>query len=252
LHATNRGSSAGDNFACNTCNEGKLWRRETVSDLPIRHHDIACNTLPCSFTWKGLLTQYKAPDRRDLVVEGTGRHVVLLCVPVDSARPRGLGARADGFYQGPAYTVGDVDRFARSRKTLHTGKMPRTTSVALSAGKNVAEATGSIQPRGHRLDRAQRLRWDAQGGTSQKRHPRVPSPPGGQRPSEDWPWQPACGLTEPSPYLHTRHSLSAPWLRLQGCRTPDASPSYAENIQRRHHGPRRQRRGWVPSGTGGV
>ena len=32
---------------------------ETVCDLPIRHHDIACNTLPCSFTWKGLLTHGK-------------------------------------------------------------------------------------------------------------------------------------------------------------------------------------------------
>jgi hypothetical protein len=46
----------------------------------------------------------EARERRDLVVKGTSRRIALLCMPVDSARSRGLGACADTFYQGPAYT----------------------------------------------------------------------------------------------------------------------------------------------------
>ena len=65
MHATNGGSNVGGDFACNTCSEGELRPRETVCAPPIRHHDIACNTLPCSFTWKGLLTH---DDRKSAIV----------------------------------------------------------------------------------------------------------------------------------------------------------------------------------------
>jgi len=57
LHAINRGSNAGDHIACNTsdarcASAGKA----TASNQTL---DIACNTLACTFTRMGLLTQHE-------------------------------------------------------------------------------------------------------------------------------------------------------------------------------------------------
>ncbi len=77
----------GGDFACNTCSEGELRPRETVCAPPIRHHDIACNTLPCSFTWKGLLTHLLAVIEQ---LEAAGAHFRSLRDPIDTTTPQGM------------------------------------------------------------------------------------------------------------------------------------------------------------------